>query len=529
MRKLFFILAFMTFATSIWAYDFTSNGIYYTITSATAPYTVEVTHNANSDGSAAYNGYSGTVTLPASVTNNGLAYAVSAIGINAFCLCTGLTTVNLPTSVTTIKQCAFQNSSLSSIELSSSVIELDGNAFYGCTKLTAITASASSATYFSEAGVLFSKDKSILQRYPPGKTDISYTIPSVVTTIGSYAFRDCSKLSTLTIPTSVTTISDYAFYQCSSITSLSLPASVTTIGAYSFRYCNITELTLPQSLTSIGEFAFASTSLKTIVIPSSITSITNDAFTGSALESIIIPSSVTRIGSEAFYLCWGLKTVTLPSTLTTLEKGAFSHCDALTAIDIPSSVTSMGANTFDVCTTLTSFSFPSSISNIPTMALSGCSGLKTINIPSTITSIGTIAFYGCTGLSAINIYAATPPDLSASPNVFQKVPTTTCVLHVPAGSKKLYAAANQWSAFTNIVEDLPAATFNTIASKLKINITNNKAELTNLPLGESVTVYNLQGVAIYNQKVTEETISVNLPARGMYIVKVGSQSLKVIN
>lgn len=71
--------------------------------------------------------------------------------------------------------------------------------------------------------------------------------------------------------------------------------------------------------------------------------------------------------------------------------------------------------------------------------------------------------------------------------------------------------------------------YNATASNLKIITINDKAEISGLPLDESVTVYNLQGLTIYNQKTTEETISVNLPARGMYIVKVGSQSLKVIN
>jgi hypothetical protein len=66
-------------------------------------------------------------------------------------------------------------------------------------------------------------------------------------------------------------------------------------------------------------------------------------------------------------------------------------------------------------------------------------------------------------------------------------------------------------------------------SNLNISTTNGKAEISGMPQGASVTVYNLQGVAIYNQKATEETISVNLPGRGVYVVKVGTQSLKIMN
>lgn len=88
---------------------------------------------------------------------------------------------------------------------------------------------------------------------------------------------------------------------------------------------------------------------------------------------------------------------------------------------------------------------------------------------------------------------------------------------------------SQYSDETYYYNNQASAVFNTQSSNLRINITNGKAEISNLPQGASVTVYNLQGVTIYDQKSTEKTVSVNLPARGIYIVKVGSESLKVIN
>ena len=58
-----------------------------------------------------------------------------------------------------------------------------------------------------------------------------------VTSIGDYAFYDCSGLTSVTIPNSVTSIGDYAFSGCSGLTSVTIPNSVTSIGSYAFEYC----------------------------------------------------------------------------------------------------------------------------------------------------------------------------------------------------------------------------------------------------------------------------------------------------
>ena len=104
-----------------------------------------------------------------------------------------------------------------------------------------------------------------------------------VTSIGEFAFCDCSGLTSITIPNSVTSIGSYAFSYCSSLTSITIPNSVTSIGEWAFRYCS--------GLTSI-------------TIPSSVTSIEGHAFDGcSGLTSITIPNSVTSIGDCAFSCC----------------------------------------------------------------------------------------------------------------------------------------------------------------------------------------------------------------------------------
>ena len=88
--------------------------------------------------------------------------------------------------------------------------------------------------------------------------DIPSTIEGkIVTTIGKYAFKDCSSLKRITIPNSVTTIGDDAFENCDSLTSITIPDSVTTIGDYTFSGCDsLTSITIPDSVISIGDGAF---------------------------------------------------------------------------------------------------------------------------------------------------------------------------------------------------------------------------------------------------------------------------------
>ena len=268
-----------------------------------------------------------------------------------------------------------------------------------------------------------------------------------VTSIGDYAFEDCSGLTSVTIPNSVTTIGDGAFDRCSSLTSVTIPNSVTTIGYGAFSGCSgLTSVTIPNSVTSIGNYAFSGCSgLTSVTIGSSVTSIGDYAFyrcssltspvynahcfaymptscngaytipegikqiagcafcSCSGLTSITIPNSVTSIGAGAFYGCSALTSITIPQKVTSIEDGVFSGCSALTSITIPKSVTSIGDDAFSGCSGLTSVTIPNSVTSIGDATFYDCSSLLTIKIPNSVTTIGGGVFAECTALNSVNL------------------------------------------------------------------------------------------------------------------------------
>ena len=192
------------------------------------------------------------------------------------------------------------------------------SAFEGCSSLTSLTIPSS----VTSIGAFAFKGCSGLT---------SLTIPSGVTSIGYSAFEGCSSLTSLTIPSSVTSIGSVAFAY-SGLTSLAIPSGVTSIGESTFYGCSgLINLTIPSSVTSIGNQAFSGCSgLTSLTIPSGVTSIGEAAFSGCCgLTSLTIPSSVTSIDHNAFSGCSGLTSIYVYlEKLPELGTYIFSGCDA---------------------------------------------------------------------------------------------------------------------------------------------------------------------------------------------------------
>ena len=188
MKKLFTLLFALVATTALWAHDFKVDGIYYSILNDKTK-EVEVTYQGKYSDSYS-NEYSGSVTIPSTVTYNSKTYSVTSIGWGAFSDCPGLTSITIPNSVTSIGSMAFYNTGIYNNESN------------------------------WENGVLYISNCLI-----KAKDDISgaYIIKEGTRLIGWYAFDYCSGLTSITIPNSVTSIGDFAFRGCSrlkSITSL---------------------------------------------------------------------------------------------------------------------------------------------------------------------------------------------------------------------------------------------------------------------------------------------------------------------
>ena len=395
-----------------------------------------------------------SITIPNSVTS---------IGNSAFSGCESLASITIPDSVTSIGSSAFSGcESLTSIIIPDGVKHIVGGTFSGCSSLKSITVSEENSNYCSEKGVLFNKAMTQLIQYPIGNKKTVYTIPDSVTSIVEYAFKDCSRLTSVTIPDSVTRMVNSAFEGCSRLTSVTIPSGVTSISARAFYNCDRLERiiienpkceiydllnegnTFPSSSTIYGyagstaqkyaenhgvKFAL----IGGIPIEPSTDPSTDKGIYGENLYyekidednddvydyvaiidcnqdavSIEIPPEieglpVAKIGYEAFWWCKNLKSITIPDSVKSIDDRAFLDCESLTSITIPNSVVSVGDYAFYNCESLASITLPDSITSIGIAAFYRCYSLTSITIPNGVTSIGGQAFYMCSSLTSITI------------------------------------------------------------------------------------------------------------------------------
>ena len=261
------------------------------------------------------------------------------------------------------------------------------------------------------------------------ETLVNVTIPNTVTTIGEYAFLNCTELTTVNIPNSVINIEQGAFSGCIKLSSnLVLPNSVTTIGSDAFYLCsNLSKINIPDSVYSIGNNAFYGTKWydnqpegliyagkvvyeykgdmpqnTKITLKADTKGIAGHAFCDdSGLKNITIPNGVKSIGEFAFSGCSNLSSITIPEEVKEIGYSAFSGCSSLVNIVIPNGITSIESYLFENCSNLESITISNKVKSIGDGAFSSCSSLKKITIPNNATSIGGSSFYGCTNLSDI--------------------------------------------------------------------------------------------------------------------------------
>ena len=458
-------------AFSAYAYDFSNDDIYYNIISK-EDHTVAV--------AGCYYSMS-TLNIPKKVTYNKEVYKVIKIAESAFSDRSNLTTIALPSSLTTIGDYAF----------------------HGCSSLTTIA------------------------------------LPSSLTTIGDYAFHGCRSLTTIALPSSLTSIGNYAFYNCSRLTAIELPSLLTSIGEWAFVGCPITSFIIPASVTEIGcnpvmscgelvSLQVEEDNTKFIAIDNVLydKGMTRVIACAAKEVSVSLPNTVTEIAERAFYKCESLTTIALPSSLTTIGDYAFSGCRSLTTIALPSSLTTIGDYAFNSCSGMTTIALPSSLTSIGKWAFYGCSGMTTIDLPSSLIEIDYHAL-NCENLSEVICRAQTPPSANAKYNIFSYNTYRNGILKVPAESISQYEISYPWGQFWNIEGISTSGIKDVNVSKTDVTVRNTG--IGNIVFenadGMAVSVYSVDGAVMYQTSEYDgETINIG---SGIYVVKCGASVLKV--
>ena len=207
------------------------------------------------------------------------------------------------------------------------------------------------------------------------------------------------------------------------LTSVNFPSSLTTIGAYAFYDCTgLTSVNLPKGLTTIGDHAFAScTGLAGMMFPESIQTIKPGAFdSGSGLLNFEVNDNNLYFTTKDGVLYDKAKTTllfyppgrsgdfTVPDGVTAIEDRAFASC-RLSGVNFPEGLQTIGEFAFSSSRALKKTTFPDSLQTIGGRAFLDCTGLKEITFPENLQIIGESAFYDCTSLSSLDFLGDAPP------------------------------------------------------------------------------------------------------------------------
>lgn len=216
-----------------------------------------------------------------------------------------------------------------------------------------------------------------------GKQLETYQIAEGITSIGNYAFANCTELKEITIPETVRMLGNNCFKGCAALKSINIPNSVKSIGKEAFRDClSLSTVCLPKDLKEIPQNAFSTTNIHSIQLPQSCETICKRAFADcGSLKDIRFPNSLVSIEMSAFWFCFGLSLLDLSScsNLHIIGSSAFFGCDALTFVHLPDGLQEIRQNAFRSCANLSEITIPKSVKIIGQGAFSDCN-LKTVRL-----------------------------------------------------------------------------------------------------------------------------------------------------
>ena len=426
-------------------------------------------------------------------------HAVVGIGDHAFNMCTGLTSLRIPYAVTSIDPYAFLGctglqsfsliTNLSYIVADNLLLTIDGRT------LVAVPGGLSSVTIPSSV-------TSIGPSAFSGGIVTSVEIPSGVTNIGECAFYYCSDLEDVVISSDGgdLDIGAQAFAGCQDLYRVSIPSRVKSIGDYAFSYDVFTPVDHSVAVIPsmyVVDVSYGDTARVKRLFTASLHDIEDVSFVerdqygntctevdgymwyyrlnddGDAVSivradnlgnpypavsprptgAVTIPGRlcgypVVNIGPHAlnFGSDSGITDVTIPSGVTNIGVCAFAWCSSMTNLTIGPSVISIGDSAFQNCSGLTSVDIPDTVESIGESAFWACSSLLSVKISLGMTSIAPYTFQQCSGLTRVTM----PPSVTdISDNAFSGVDLDRLTIRVLPGQVNAVKGVFRNSGYTD--------------------------------------------------------------------------------
>ena len=401
--------------------------------------------------------YLGTVDANEEITNLVIPEGVTKICSGAFSYVDGITSIILPSTLTTMEYKTFYNCSnvtdvysianpvslswsesennfMAEKETQMHVVDADlwtskfpdANAtFVGDLTDVGYTATASVSAFRTDN---FPGTTAILGNlYDPETSEGHAYFVGNATSVGANAFAGNTALTSIDLPDGITTIGSNAFTGCTGLTTISLPITVTTFDSNAFAGVdNMTDVWYvgeASDLTwdGIGFSPDKGTQMHVMIasdweesFPDANVTFVGDmtrfryVSTGKDTESFYDLSKftgATDLVSHDYDSETGEGSVIFKGIVTALAPNTFYQNKLLTSLTIPSSVIGLGNDCFAQCSNLTTVNLPNTITSLGNWLFYRCSSLTTVNIPTSesLTRLPEYTFCYCTSLSDITI------------------------------------------------------------------------------------------------------------------------------
>lgn len=263
----------------------------------------------------------------------------------------GLSKVTINNGVEKIDGGAFYGTAIKEIEIPASVLTIDDSAFSGCGMIQTINVAIDNQNYSSQNDSLYNKDKTKIIRYPSGKKDTEFEVPSTVKEIGNSCFSSCGNLKKIQITSNVEKLATSSFVNQGNLKEINVVSENQYYSSEDGVLFNkdktefiewpqgksLTEYTVPGTVKTIKASSFYASNIKSIIIPPSVEKVESYAFQSTRATKIVCQEQdgkgVKEIGYRCFYLT-DLIEVSLPSTLEKLDGEAFIGSYSLKKITI---------------------------------------------------------------------------------------------------------------------------------------------------------------------------------------------------